>query len=162
MPADPEFRAAIIGYLEWGTRLAMENSQPGAKTRRTHPRPAGAGGSRRRTRDDRPARPSPHVKIAAVRILNIDVPEDLARQWASWFSPPVQPFLVDDELADLVDGTEHELSDEVRDTFCLYGPPDGLRHVWLDEQTLLGPAAVEPRTPGPRAAAPTSGRSCRA
>lgn len=30
LPADPEFRAAIIGYLEWGTRLAMENSRPGA------------------------------------------------------------------------------------------------------------------------------------
>ncbi len=30
LPADPEFRAAIIGYLEWGTRLAAENSQPGA------------------------------------------------------------------------------------------------------------------------------------
>ena len=30
LPADPEFRAALVGYLEWGTRLAMENSQPGA------------------------------------------------------------------------------------------------------------------------------------
>ncbi|GAA5155729.1 group II truncated hemoglobin [Nocardioides marinquilinus] len=30
LPADPEFRAAIIGYLEWGTRLAMGNSRPGA------------------------------------------------------------------------------------------------------------------------------------
>lgn len=30
LPDDPEFRAAIIGYLEWGTRLAMHNSQPGA------------------------------------------------------------------------------------------------------------------------------------
>lgn len=30
LPADPEFRAAIIGYLEWGTRLAMENSQADA------------------------------------------------------------------------------------------------------------------------------------
>jgi hemoglobin len=30
LPADPEFRAAIIGYLEWGTRIAMANSQPGA------------------------------------------------------------------------------------------------------------------------------------
>lgn len=28
LPADPEFRAALIGYLEWGTRLAMANSQP--------------------------------------------------------------------------------------------------------------------------------------
>jgi hemoglobin len=30
LPADPEFRAALIGYLEWGTRIAMANSQPGA------------------------------------------------------------------------------------------------------------------------------------
>jgi excisionase family DNA binding protein len=30
MPGDPEFRAALVGYLEWGTRLAMHNSQPGA------------------------------------------------------------------------------------------------------------------------------------
>ena len=29
LPADPEFRAALVGYLEWGTRIAMENSQPG-------------------------------------------------------------------------------------------------------------------------------------
>ena len=27
LPADPEFRAALIGYLEWGTRLAMANSE---------------------------------------------------------------------------------------------------------------------------------------
>ena len=31
LPADPEFRAALIGYLEWGTRIAMQNSQTGAK-----------------------------------------------------------------------------------------------------------------------------------
>lgn len=30
LPDDPEFRAALLGYLEWGTRLAMHNSQPGA------------------------------------------------------------------------------------------------------------------------------------
>jgi hemoglobin len=30
LPADPEFRAALIGYLEWGTRIALANSQPGA------------------------------------------------------------------------------------------------------------------------------------
>lgn len=30
LPADPEFRAAFIGYVEWGTRLALHNSQPGA------------------------------------------------------------------------------------------------------------------------------------
>jgi hemoglobin len=30
LPADPEFRSALVAYLEWGTRLAMHNSQPGA------------------------------------------------------------------------------------------------------------------------------------
>jgi hemoglobin len=30
-PADPEFRAALVGYLEWGTRLAMHNSRTGAE-----------------------------------------------------------------------------------------------------------------------------------
>lgn len=30
LPSDPEFRAALIGYAEWGTRLAMHNSRPGA------------------------------------------------------------------------------------------------------------------------------------
>ena len=30
LPADPEFRAALMGYAEWGTRLAVENSAPGA------------------------------------------------------------------------------------------------------------------------------------
>jgi hemoglobin len=29
LPDDPEFRAAFVGYLEWGTRLAVINSQPG-------------------------------------------------------------------------------------------------------------------------------------
>ena len=32
LPADPEFRAAIMGYAEWGTRLALHNSQPGAES----------------------------------------------------------------------------------------------------------------------------------
>jgi hemoglobin len=27
LPSDPEFRAALIGYVEWGTRIAMHNSQ---------------------------------------------------------------------------------------------------------------------------------------
>ncbi len=32
LPDDPEFRAAFMGYVEWGTRLAMANSQPDADT----------------------------------------------------------------------------------------------------------------------------------
>jgi truncated hemoglobin YjbI len=34
MPTDPEWRAAFVAYLEWGSRIAVENSQPGA-----HPPP---------------------------------------------------------------------------------------------------------------------------
>jgi hemoglobin len=30
MPSDPEFRSAFLAYVEWGTRLALANSQPGA------------------------------------------------------------------------------------------------------------------------------------
>lgn len=29
LPADPEFRSAFVGYIEWGTRLAVINSQSG-------------------------------------------------------------------------------------------------------------------------------------
>jgi truncated hemoglobin YjbI len=34
LPIDPEWRAAFVSYLEWGSRIALENSQPGA-----HPPP---------------------------------------------------------------------------------------------------------------------------
>jgi hemoglobin len=30
LPADPEFRSALLAYAEWGSRLALQNSQPGA------------------------------------------------------------------------------------------------------------------------------------
>lgn len=39
LPSDPEFRAALVGYLEWGTRLAQHNSQPGAEVVRAAPVP---------------------------------------------------------------------------------------------------------------------------
>jgi len=30
LPTDPEFRSAFVAYIEWGTRLALINTQPGA------------------------------------------------------------------------------------------------------------------------------------
>ena len=39
MPDDPEFRSALVGYLEWGTRLAVINSQPGASVDVNAPMP---------------------------------------------------------------------------------------------------------------------------
>jgi hemoglobin len=31
LPDDPEFRSAFVAYVEWGTRIAMHNSQAGAE-----------------------------------------------------------------------------------------------------------------------------------
>ena len=39
LPNDPEFRAAFMGYIEWGTRIALANSQPGADPVRKAPVP---------------------------------------------------------------------------------------------------------------------------
>ena len=39
MPDDPEFRSALVGYLEWGSRLAVINSQPGAEVADDAPMP---------------------------------------------------------------------------------------------------------------------------
>ncbi|GLY30016.1 group II truncated hemoglobin [Kineosporia sp. NBRC 101731] len=39
LPADPEFRAAFVGYVEWGTRLAFSNAQPGAEVVKEAPVP---------------------------------------------------------------------------------------------------------------------------
>jgi CDGSH-type Zn-finger protein/truncated hemoglobin YjbI len=53
LPNDPEFRSAFSSYLEWGSRLAVENSQSGAKPPPNMPMPhwdwttaAGPPGSR--------------------------------------------------------------------------------------------------------------------
>src|SRR5918996_5311286 len=44
LPDDPEFRSALVAYLEWGTRLALQNSQPGAAVVEHAPGPHGGGG----------------------------------------------------------------------------------------------------------------------
>ncbi|MBJ6759778.1 group II truncated hemoglobin [Myxococcaceae bacterium JPH2] len=40
LPADPEFRSALVAYIEWGSRLAVINSQPGASVTFDAPMPA--------------------------------------------------------------------------------------------------------------------------
>ena len=39
VPDDPEFRSAFVAYLEWGSRLAVINSQPGATADPSAPMP---------------------------------------------------------------------------------------------------------------------------
>jgi hemoglobin len=47
VPADPEFRSAFVAYIEWGTRLAVINSQPGADVSGEAPMPAWGWGETR-------------------------------------------------------------------------------------------------------------------
>ena len=80
-----------------------------------------------------------------MRVLNIDVTDALVERWIEWFSPAVQPFLADADLAASVGEHTGEvsLSDEVRDTYCLYGLPSGVRYVWLNEAQFM--ALPKPR-----------------
>jgi len=39
VPRDPEFRSAMIAYFEWGSRLAVVNSEPGATVNEDQPMP---------------------------------------------------------------------------------------------------------------------------
>jgi hemoglobin len=39
MPSDPEFRSALVAYLEWGSRLALANSQAEAEVTEHAPVP---------------------------------------------------------------------------------------------------------------------------
>ncbi len=39
LPDDPEFRSAFVSYIEWGTRIAVINSQPGVQVEAEQPMP---------------------------------------------------------------------------------------------------------------------------
>lgn len=39
LPCDPEFSSSLVAYLEWGTRLAVINSRPGAAVNENAPMP---------------------------------------------------------------------------------------------------------------------------
>ena len=39
LPVDPEFRSALVAYLEWGSRLAVINSKPGVTVNPNAPMP---------------------------------------------------------------------------------------------------------------------------
>jgi hemoglobin len=39
LPDDPEFRSALVSYIEWGSRLAVINSRPGETVQSNSPMP---------------------------------------------------------------------------------------------------------------------------
>lgn len=45
LPADAEFRSAFVAYVEWGTRLAVHFSSPGAKPPEEQPVPSWTWGA---------------------------------------------------------------------------------------------------------------------
>lgn len=45
LPDDPEFRSAFVGYLEWGTRMAVIFSRPGATPNPDEPMPVWGWGN---------------------------------------------------------------------------------------------------------------------
>ena len=47
LPSDPEFRSAFVAYREWGSRLAVINSQPGAVAVDDAPMPSWGWGEAR-------------------------------------------------------------------------------------------------------------------
>ena len=69
-------------------------------------------------------------------MLNIDVGPDLLDRWRSWFAPDPQPFLVDAALAESlgVERSAGPLPDELRDTYEVYGLPEGVGIVWYAEE----------------------------
>lgn len=70
LPVDPEFRSAFVSYLEWGSRLALENSQEGARPPLRMPVPrwdwgtAGPPGRRADPLAPPPTPPSPEKQEA--------------------------------------------------------------------------------------------------
>lgn len=74
-----------------------------------------------------------------MRALDIDVPPELVERWVAWFAPAEQPFLVDEALAGKLGlpVQDASMSAELRDTYEIYGLPDGVGVVWLAESQLL-------------------------
>lgn len=67
LPTDPEFRSAFVSYIEWGTRLALANSQTDAHPPPQMPMPrwdwGTAGPPGRRPDHQAPAHPSASVEV---------------------------------------------------------------------------------------------------
>lgn len=69
------------------------------------------------------------------KVLAIDATDDLLAVWAGWFAPAVQPFLVGatSPLAARGRRRRGSLPPELRDTYGVYGLPDGVTWRWFDE-----------------------------
>ena len=92
LPSDPEFRAALVGYLEWGTRLAMYNSQPGTDAVEQAPVPRwGWGVARPTSPETQPLRMRPGGRGLEAMAEQVRLGQTIGsgRQWRSPGRRPV-------------------------------------------------------------------------
>lgn len=73
-----------------------------------------------------------------MRILGIEVPAALAVDWRLWLAPSIQPFFLSTTLSEVPSLAKRDLTPELRDTFRVYDVQQGLRTVWLDEESFAG------------------------
>jgi hemoglobin len=86
LPDDPEFRAALMGYVEWGTRLALHNSEPGAAVADHAPVPRWGWGvappyQPHAEGDQQPS----EIRPTLARILRGRVPAERADEYESYY-----------------------------------------------------------------------------
>ena len=67
LPDDPEFRSALVAYAEWGSRLAMHNSQPDAEVFEHAPVPRWGWGEAPPSRPRKVMRAARSVYLAEIR-----------------------------------------------------------------------------------------------
>lgn len=95
LPTDPEFRSAFVGYLEWGSRIAVANSQPGSEPPRHMPIPhwdwgqAGLPGSALGTR---------HEAISQAKLPQVAPPDEGA---TPEFARDVRPLFTERDRASI-------------------------------------------------------------
>lgn len=72
LPADPEFRSAFAAYIEWGSRIAVENSQNTARPPENMPMPRWDWGT--------PGPPGLRVSALATPAADVDPPTSTRRR----------------------------------------------------------------------------------
>jgi hypothetical protein len=75
---------------------------------------------------------------STVKVLGIDVSQELLLRWTSWFAPQNQPFLIPKghRLESIGDSFDPHRNPEVRDTFEIYGEEGIMLHRSINCETF--------------------------
>lgn len=77
--------------------------------------------------------------MTALRLLGIDVSDDLVDRWRGYLAPEWQPFFVDSTEGIVAPQPPHSvtLTDDLRDTFKAWRVKGSKNHVWFDEGAFM-------------------------